>query len=219
MKALDSTWQVLDNLELIEVILENPDSFVTFMGQQKSISQASKDTHLKLNAMAYRVKRLEHKGLITACGIEKKHGREMKTYTACSKRLFIPLDQTPKQTLEALFEHEGNHLERLINKSIIKVKEQLREEANSKQWGIRLYLDEQGEVQGDLAFSPEEKLELDASTAPALVDIVDLSFKLDFADAKKLQKELQELEQKYKRKPGGQNYIFRVALVPCIQLP
>jgi hypothetical protein len=217
MKASNSTWTVLDNPKAVACILDYPESFLAFVGKQKSISQASKETHIKLNAMAYRVKRMEASGLVT-CKYQKRNRRDIKVYTACAERLFIPLDLTPQQTLEALLERDSQNLERLINISIIKVKEQMRDQAHSKQWGIRLFIDEHGEVQGDLAFSPYQKLELESTDAPALVDIADVSFKLDFADAKKLQKELLELEKKYQNNAGSQNYIFRIALVPYLEV-
>ena len=89
----------------------------------------------------------------------------------------------------------------------------MRETAQQREWGMRLYRDKRGQLQGDLAFSPEHILDLESASAPALVDIVNLEFKLNFSEAKQLQKELLDLEKKYKDK-NGQNYIFRVALVP-----
>ncbi len=212
MKASNSTWVVLNDPEAIELMLDYPEIFAIFLNQQRTISEAAKETGLKLNAMAYRVKRMRAKGLLKIVKTQGK-GRDLNVYTAFAEKLFVPLDQAPSQTLQALFEREGAWLENLISRSIVKVKEQMREDAQQREWGIRLYRDKQGQLQGDLAFSPEHKLDLESETAPALVDIINMEFKLNFSEAKQLQKELLDLEKKYKDK-NGQNYIFRVALVP-----
>ena len=106
MKASNSTWVVLNDPEAIELMLDYPETFALFLNQQRTISEAAKETGLKLNAMAYRVKRMRAKGLLKIVKTQSK-GRDLNVYTAFAEKLFIPLDQAPSQTLQVLFEREG----------------------------------------------------------------------------------------------------------------
>lgn len=209
-------WTRLDDVQAVDLLLKplNLECYFVFIRQEKTIAQASKELDIKLNAVAYRVKRLHKHGLLKVIKTQKHHGKNLKVYTACGERLFIPLEGSPEQSLETLLKRETLWFENLITQAFIRVKEQLRDNVNATGWGIRLYRDEVGELQGDLAISPEQTLDFSAADAPTLVDIGTTELMLDFEDAKRLQKALEKIEQTYRTKKGAQRYIFRAALAP-----
>jgi DNA-binding transcriptional ArsR family regulator len=194
---MSKQWRVLDDPDTAKVLLAGADCFAEFFSKECSIAEAAKSLGLKLNAVAYRVEKLTEAGLLEVTRTKKQRGRTVNVYKAVADKFFVPLGMTEAQTLEALLERDNADIEKIIAKAVLQVKENLLEAHQSKNWGIRLYCDEQGLLQSDLAVSPERGLELNHKDAPVLLDTFTSSLILNVEDAKKFQEELETLEKKY----------------------
>ncbi len=206
-------WLILNDAKAAKVIIEGEACFAELFGQERTIAEVAKKLEMKLNAVAYRVERMMDVGILKIVRTVKQRGRSVNVYTTVTDKLFMPFDMTPEQTLESLLLKENKLIEATVTNAILNVKDQLREASGVRSWGIRLYRDKHGELQGDLAVSPERVLEFNHKDAPVLLDKFTSSLMLNFEDAKAFQKELEALEKKYAAKGGSQRYVFRLVLV------
>jgi len=80
--------------------------------------------------------------------------------------------------------------------------------------GHRIYRDEGGMVNHQLAVNAETNHDTLGPASPALLTASHDAVYLDFADAKRLQQELHDLMVRYKALGGGQRYLLWLNFVP-----
>jgi hypothetical protein len=81
--------------------------FKPFLAQERSVTQAARESECNVNTMLYRVKTLHAAKLIKVTRKEKRKGREIKYYRSVHDAYFIPFRLTSYATLEERLEAQG----------------------------------------------------------------------------------------------------------------
>jgi len=81
-------------------------------------------------------------------------------------------------------------------------------------WGTRIYRDDRGRVQVQMAVGPDADAQPPGRDGPAVLSAWRDAIELDYPDAKALQRELVELLARYQSKRGAQRYVLHLGLAP-----
>lgn len=187
---------------------------IILINQEASLSELARKLSLSLPALSYRLKKLLELDLVKVSRTEKRKGSPVKYYRATATHFYVPFEATTFQSLTDLLTSTMAPFERRISHEMVR----LFQEANEG-WGLNFFTDPQGGF--NFTFSPvpergdpflEQSLQ---PTFPAIHDKV-LMLNLDFDRAKALQRELQEIYERYDEQQveGQQSYLLRTALVP-----
>lgn len=183
-----------------------------FLGRERTLTEAAEELGLRLDAMYYRVKRLERPGLVRVVRLLERKGRAIRTYQASASAYFVPLTAVPDATVEQLLEQGDAGPRKRVTEGLAAA---LKDATLTIQFGIHVRLDPSGEPSiglgpQDADWQPQHLLD---AAAPALLTSW-VSLQLDFADAKALQRELFDLIARYAALGGAQSYLMGVSLVP-----
>ena len=181
------------------------------------LGELAKELGVKLNTLLYRVNKLIELGLVEVVREEPRRGKPVKIYRATAESFFVPFESTTSVSLGGMLAGLTREGERLFYREAARA---LQTFASS--WGLHIVLNEQKKLmlvitdsQGgyteasiDIFFGP---------SAPALF-LGDGWLTLDFATAKKMQRELFDLFKRYTdaQKPGEQRYAYRLGLTPVV---
>jgi hypothetical protein len=181
-----------------------------FMGCEKSISEAARETGLAVDAMTYRVKRLLSLGIVHEARKQPRKGRAVTHYQA-APAFFIPVTVIPHETIEQLLQKTDAVMYRRIARAMV------RElyTAPTDHWGVLVErgpdgMPSLGLVPGSGGWRFDQLL---AGDAPALLSSW-MPLRLNFADAKELQRELFALLGRYADREGAQTYLLGLAFAP-----
>ncbi len=220
MKESDSHWEegaagrrtaVVDDAVLAD-LLTNPETLrqlEPFLGQENTVSEAARLTATLPNTMLARVGRWQKLGLLEVSRQELRAGKPVKYYRTTADAWFIPFDNTSAETLEAGLAQRDRFWETRLRRAVVKAREQ-----QVGNWGTRVYRDERGRLQIQMAVSPDSNWTSLDMDRPAVLAAWRDGLHLDFKDAKALQRELFELLLRYQRKEGAQRYLLRLGLAP-----
>jgi DNA-binding transcriptional ArsR family regulator len=186
---------------------------IILINQEASLSELAHEMRLSLPALSYRLKKLLKLGLVKVARTEKRKGSPIKYYRATATHFYVPFEATTFQSLTDLLAFTMAPFERRISREMARL---LLEAA--KGWGLNFFASPQGGF--NITFSPvperadtflKQSLQL---SFPAVHDKV-LMLNLDFDTAKALQRDLQEVYERYHQQlRGQQSYLLRIALVP-----
>lgn len=180
-----------------------------FLGAAASVGEAARARNEKPNTVLRRVRRLLDAGLLEVAETVPRRGRPIRRYRAVAEVFFVPFEASAADDLESALAEREAWVERLLRRAVVRA----RREALGV-WGTRIYADERGRVQVQMAVRPDA----DASTldpgGPAVLSAWRDDLELDYSDAKALQRELYELLLRYQRKRGGQRYVVHLGLAP-----
>lgn len=180
-----------------------------FLGAAASVGEAARARNEKPNTVLRRVRRLLDAGLLEVAETVPRRGRPIRRYRAVAEVFFVPFEASAADDLESALAEREAWVERLLRRAVVRA----RREALGV-WGTRIYADERGRVQVQMAVRPDA----DASTldpgGPAVLSAWRDGLELDYSDAKALQRELYELLLRYQRKRGGQRYVVHLGLAP-----
>ena len=185
------------------------ETLLPFLGQEKTVKQASLEIGAKLNTMYVRVKRLLELGLIKIVKEQPRKGRSLKLYRAVAERFFVPYEIMSHATRETLQLQMDEHYEKRLRQSIIRARLDTVEG-----WGYELYQDDKGAFWVHPATQPGERLSSSHPSHPATVNLWSETLSLEFEDAKAFQSKLYALFEEYRAKDGSQPYLFRLGLAP-----
>jgi len=178
--------------------------------QEKTAAVAAKELGMSTSALLYRLNKLVDFGVLKIVREEPRAGRASKVYRTTSNSFFVPFHVTQSETLEAYLEDVKRHYQTLLTANIAQVMRDMDET-----WGMRIYKDDEGKLQTLTAKYPGNVMSVDEE-GPAIFDFYYPSLKLEFEDAKALQKELGEVFQRYVQKQGPQKYLIHIGLVPLL---
>lgn len=180
-----------------------------FLGAAASVGEAARARAEKPNTVLRRVRRLLDAGLLEVAETVPRRGRPIRRYRAVAEVFFVPFEASAADDLESALAEREAWVERLLRRAVVRA----RREALGV-WGTRIYADERGRVQVQMAVRPDA----DASTldpgGPAVLSAWRDGLELDYPDAKALQRELYELLLRYQRKRGAQRYVVHLGLAP-----
>lgn len=188
---------------------ESLEQIEPFVGRESSVAAAARRTGTRPNTMLARVKRWQRLGLLTATRRVPRRGRPVTLYRTAADAYFIPFDTTSAETLETGLAQRDAWWERRLRRSVVRARQQ-----QVGSWGTRIYRDGRGRLQTQMAVSPERNWTNLDPTGPAVLSAWRDGLRLDFEDAKRLQREMFELLLRYQRLDGAQRYMIRLGLAP-----
>jgi hypothetical protein len=182
-----------------------------FLGVTSSVREAADRTFEKPNTVLRRVERLLKLGLIEVVEVVPRAGRAIRRYRTTADVFFVPFEATGADSLESALAERDAERERLLRRNVVRAR---REALGS--WGTRIYRDARGRLQVQTAVSADHNVTLLDDDMPAALSAWRDELYLDFADAKRLQRELFELVLRYSRRSGAQRYIVHVGLAAVL---
>jgi hypothetical protein len=179
-----------------------------------TLSDAAKKLEVKLTTLLYHVTKFLRLGLIEITKEEARQGKAVKYYRTTARVFSVPFDITPSLSLKHLLTELDKPSDEIFVREIARTLQDL-----SSEWCVDISSNspENNDLRIDIrrkdkprkqavSFSPNE---------PALLSSIS-GLHLDFATAKALQKDLQELFESYHKKqnPKEQLYLYRIGLTP-----
>ncbi len=193
-------------------LLTNPESLrqlEPFLGRESTVTRAAQLTGTLPNTMLSRVRRWTRLGLLRVSRRERRAGRPVSYYRAAADSWFIPFDTTSAESLESSLAQRDEWWSSRLRSAVVRSRQ---EQVGT--WGTRVYRDQRGYLQVQMAVSPDSNWTSLAPDRPAVLAAWRDGLYLDFADAKELQRELFALLLRYQRKQGAQRYLLRLGLAP-----
>jgi hypothetical protein len=181
-----------------------------FFDDDITLSDAAKKLNVKLTTLLYHVTKFIRLGLLEISKEESRKGKAIKYYRTTAKAFFVPFDVSPSLSLKHLLTHLDQPSDEIFNREMARTLQDI-----SSEWGVDISKESELLIMIRRKDKPR-RLETNFNPdAPALVSLSG-EFHLDFATAKALQKELQELLESYEKKqnPKEQLYFYRVGLTP-----
>jgi len=180
-----------------------------FLGTPRSVADAARQSGEKPNTVLRRVQRFAQAGLLEVADSVPRRGRPIRLYRAVAEVFFVPFEATAAADLEAALAGREAWVARQLRRAVVRA----RREAIGT-WGTRIYRDERGRIQVQMAVGPDADVAPLDPDGPAVLSAWRDGLELDYPDAKELQRELFELLQRYQRKHGAQRYVVHLGLAP-----
>lgn len=187
-----------------------------FMKRERTIKEAASELGLSLNAMLYRVRRLEKLSLLRVTHEEARKGRAIRHYQAVAKGFFIPYTASPFQMPDSWLVEDYHIRELRLAQGTMRSGLAWGEMRGQMTFGKRVFLREDDILEADFAFSREQGADLLEIDAPAVVSYF-VETELGEKDAKVLQRELFELVRRFERRGEGKRYLLRLGLAPIAE--
>lgn len=215
-QLLKKTWRVIDDANAAQVLADPKEQryLLPFLREELSLSEAARRLEVKPNALLYHINKLLALGLLEVARVQPRRGRASKLYRASAERFFVPFSFTQADTVQSLAEETSIRSERLFQQDLINA-----EMGFGDDWGVAIYVMEDGSLSVDLATSREHTAEDTAfilDTDHPAVWSCWLEVNLGFKEAKMLQRELVTLWERYRqiRNPDEPRYTLRLGLAP-----
>jgi hypothetical protein len=218
MKAPNSTsddgvrpWMTVHDAEAADY-LSNPLKAVfiyPFIGRARSSGDVAAAHGVKLNAMSYRIERLQRLGLLREAGVERRRGRVVTLYRATADAFFVPLAATSLENLESMIDQWAQSLQPMYLHALARTLSD-----RHRQWGVRISREADDRLLIAPATGEEGFYNYFEPDAPAIIEGWFSDLRLDDGDAKALQGELLMLYLKYLGREGKRRYLLRVGMTP-----
>jgi hypothetical protein len=197
--------------------LSNPallTALAAFLGRERSVTQAARAAGLNVKRMHALTCKLLDVGLLRVTRETPRAGRAIKSYTAAATSLFLPFDATTFET----FEHALNRADAPFRRTYFASIAHLALSSGTR-WGLCVS-SSGGELRVSAGAAPAEDVDVFSPSFPAVLPLTwSLDVRLDFEDAKSLQRDLEALRAKYAGRNGAQTYALRLALAPVVRSP
>ena len=189
-------------------LLLNPDEvhyFEPFLARETTISEAAALLGCSPNSLLSRVRRMLACGLLEVAREVPRAGRAIKVYRSVAEVFFVPHSRSP------LHDHGvwAASRTRLLQTGL-----QYSQTQPTRLRGHRIYRDVHGVVNYNSAVSPTQDHNSLRPDEPAVFTGSHDAVYLDFEDAKRMQRDLEDVMQQYKAIGGGQRYLVWLNLVP-----
>ena len=181
-----------------------------FIGRERSASEVVRELDIKLGTLLYQIKCLCRAGLLRVTRSEKRGGSSIKYYRATADAIFVPLEFSDAESIEALLNRWNQSLQNVYLRGFATALK-----AVAPRWGVRISRDANGRLMIAPANSSEKDWDFFAPESPVLLEGWFTDLRLNLADAKRLQADLIELYSKYLGREGAQRYIIKVAHGGC----
>ena len=172
-----------------------------------------------MSSALYRVRQLLRLGLIELVRLEPRRGRAIKFYSAVAEGFYVPFSLTPHATTETLAPDTFSDLHLRLNQSIAAAWTSTAGEPQAL--GIHVFRRPDGFVSQNITPHPDAQepyrffADLCEADAPAVWDTWGTR-QLSFESAKRLQRELAEVLERYPDEAafGNGTYMVRLAMAP-----
>src|SRR5690606_17907462 len=91
-----------------------------FLGRDRSVAEAARETGEKPNTTLRRVRRFVDMGLLRVWREVPRAGRPVKRYRAVADVFFVPFDATGAESLEAALAERDAYWERLLRRNVVR---------------------------------------------------------------------------------------------------
>ena len=188
----------------------NLECLVPFLGRERTLTEAAEEVGARLSRLHYQVNQFLELKLLRVTRSEPRAGRAIRHYTALASRLFVPFDTTSFSTLEEALERAYLTASRSLSRDVARHTFGL-----GLPTGLRVSRGLSGGVVIEPGIAPGHEFDPLADDSPAVIPGIWTSdLNLSFTQAKALQRELEELRQRYSSESGGQRYQLQIVLVP-----
>ncbi len=175
-----------------------------FLGRERLVAEVAQEIGAPLSTTFRHVTHYCEVGILEITRQQTRKGRALKFYRTVADAFFVPnrlrinpenawLDEFERTTRRGIEHAYGEHL---------------------ADWGELIFRNEAGIFTINLAKTPGQPVTSLEPDAPAMLTTAHDAIYLDFADAKRLQRDLHELLETYAAKEGAQRYLLRLGLVP-----
>ena len=187
------------------------------MGKERSAEEAATLLNVNLNTLLYQIKRLRKYKLLQLVKTQKRRGSSIKIYRASANTFFVPFPATPYTQPEDLLLREFEPLHRKLVANFLVAGIELVGIESVNDFGLHVRL-ERNALTVTHGPNPRKALTMNPSAlhAPALVNVWQ-DLKLNFEDAKALQREMMVLLERYSKKSGSGDYFAHVGLAPVVK--
>lgn len=180
-----------------------------FLARDATVGEAAAVLGDRPNTVLKRVQRFEALGLLAVVRETPRAGRAIRVYRSTADAFFVPFEATSAESFEVALGERDAYWEDLLRSNVVRARRQAL-----PSWGTRIYRDDAGRLQIQMAVTPHENTDPTAPGSPPALSAWRDRVYLDYDDAKDLQRELFELLLRYQRKGGAQRYIVHVGLAP-----
>jgi len=198
------------NRPLAARILADPDLAVLlkpFMYKPMSLKCAADELKIPIQTLHYRAEQMVEAGLLKVEREEARRGRPVKFYRATARAYEVPLECVPPRLLERLEDHAS--WKRLLEEGLA-----LTTGKQPRQDLLAVYLDDDGSLTWGSRTNESLQLEELAEGEPAVLNFWGAGLRLNPAEAKKFQRELWFLYEKYAHRKGSERYVLHLGLAP-----
>jgi hypothetical protein len=203
----------IEDTSVAEVLIDlHKQKFLApFFGRELTVSEAAKRADVSHLLMFRHVKRFEILGLLKKTRTEPRRGSAIHYYQTTANEFFIPAKVLPFEVVLEVVEHS-------IQQTFLRgVSQTLLKHDVIADLGTRIYPEDAAMggvgVAPQLALKPGEGWNPSELEHAALLDSW-VTLKVSLEDAKKLQKELEEIAERYHLKGGSETYLLRLGLTP-----
>ena len=174
-----------------------------FLGRERLVAEVAEEVGAPLSTTYRYVTRFCDAGVLRVTREQQRGGRALKFYRTVADAFYIPNRlRTGPQMWPDEFERAAKRgLEHVYGEQY-------------PDWGELIFRNEDGIFTTSLARAPGVPVTSDEPDAPAVLTTAHDAVYLDFADAKRLQRELRTLFSTYAVKGGAQRYLLKVSFVP-----
>lgn len=175
-----------------------------FLGRERLIGEVADEVGAPLSTTYRHVARYCAAGILKVTREQRRKGRALKFYRTVADAFFVPnrLRRTLQDVWQDSFERAAKRgLEHVYGEHLA-------------DWGELIFRNEAGIFSTSLAEAPGQPVTSLEPDAPAMLTTAHDAVYLDFADAKRLQHDLNALLETYAAKRGAQRYLLRLSLVP-----
>ena len=175
-----------------------------FLGRERFVAEVAHEIGAPLSTTYRHVTRYCEVSLLEVVREVPRKGRTLKVYRTVADAFFVPGHLRTSSHNAWLSKLEGAAQRGMTHA----YGEQLTG------WGELIFRNEAGIFSTSLATAPGRPISSLEPDAPAILTTAHDAVYLDFADAKKLQRDLHALLETYTAKQGAQRYFLRLSLVP-----
>jgi hypothetical protein len=180
-----------------------------FLARPLAVGEAARAAGEKPNTVLRRVQRFLAAGLLEVAETVPRRGRPLRRYRTIADVFFVPFEASAAEDLEAALAEREAWVAAVLRRAVVRA----RREAIGV-WGTRIYRDDRGRVQVQMAVRPDADAAPPGPEGPAVLSAWRDALELDYPDAKALQRELFELLERYQAKRGAQRYVIHLGLAP-----
>jgi hypothetical protein len=209
-------WLEITDVKQAAILLEGKTlQFLTpFVGVECSADEAAALLKVNLNTLLYQIKRLRKFKLLQLVRTKRRRGSSIKFYRASANTFFVPFPVTPYAQPEDLLLREYEPLHRRLLAGFIEAGIEFVGIRSVNDFGLSVQLG-----QGGLCVNHGPNPRLGLTVNPAVPDAPAIlnqweDLKLNFEDAKVLQREMMTLLERYRAKSGSGTYLAHVGLSP-----
>jgi hypothetical protein len=201
----------IEDAKIAELLVEPSKQklLAPFFSKEATISEAATVADVSHLLRFRHVKRFEHLGLLKITRSEPRQGRAIHFYQTTAKEFFIPAKVLPLETTLEVVERNAQKL------FLHHLGKTITNHEGAADLGTRISPSETGTgiVATQIALGPGKNWNPHEIDHAALVEIW-VNLRVSLAEAKTLQKELEQIVERYQGRSGEEKYLLRLGLTP-----